>query len=475
MNRTFAAAAAAAIGFSLSSLVAPAVAGAWPAPCLPFIGCVNVPVDPRGALPGFGGLPNGLPGLPGMPAMPAIAAPPMIAPPVVAPPVIAPPVVPVAAPVIAPPVVAPPVVPIAAPPVIAPPVVAPPVIPVAAPSSPIPNMEPLEHSVEGLLNAPAAAPPAPNIGSNMQPLEHTVEGLLNAPAAAPPAAPAPNIGSNMQPLEHTVEGLLNPAAAPAPAAPPAVEASAPPAVAAPHVEAPAPMEAAAPAAPPPAAPVAAPPLGPPVMEPDGINQSTQPEADQICKLTGACGQGLTPAAAPAPAAEAPHVEAPAATPDASPAVAPIPPAMEAADPQLGTPEQQIGGTLPPTASMTSLPQGWSCGGVPDGVSSAGVSSAACGGVTRANSHIPRLTLPQPTQMRRQRPLRARLRTTPSTGTTTVVNTRSRLVPSSICPARTHRVPATRVAVVIRSAPGCPTTTRVPPATMRWVTALLLPL
>ena len=92
-NKALAAAAAAAIGFTVSSLVAPGVASAWPGTCLPFVGCVSVPVDPRGALPGFGGLPNGLPGLPGLPAAPAIAAPPpMIAPPV-APPVVAPPVV----------------------------------------------------------------------------------------------------------------------------------------------------------------------------------------------------------------------------------------------------------------------------------------------------------------------------------------------------------------------------------------------
>jgi len=247
MNRTLAAAAAAAIGFSISSLVAPAVAGAWPGTCLPFVGCIAVPVDPRGALPAFGGLPHGLPGMHGMPGMPAIAAPP---------PMIAPPVVP-------PPDIAPPVVPVAAPPVIAPPVVAPPVIPAAAPTSPMPNMEPLEHSVEGLLNAPAPA----------------------APAA--PSSPMPN----MEPLEHSVEGLLNPPAAPAPAAPPVVEAAAPPAMAAPHIEAPAPAEAAAPVAP------AAPEAPQQVVVPPGA-ESLRPEAQQICNVTGACGQGTPAAVAP---------------------------------------------------------------------------------------------------------------------------------------------------------------------------------
>jgi hypothetical protein len=329
-NKALAAAAAAAIGFSVSSLVAPGIASAWPGTCLPFVGCVAIPVDPHGAIPGvFGGLPNGLPGLPAMPAMPAIAAPPpVVAPPVI--PAVAPPVI--APPVVAPPVVAPPVIPAAAPPVIAPPVVAPPVIPAAAPVAPsMPNMTPLEHTVEGMLNAPApAAPVAPSM-PNMTPLEHTVEGMLNAP---PPAAPTPPSSTmpNMSPLEHTVEGMLNPSAPTAPA--PAAPASAPVPGAAP---APAPNLApgAAPAAPAPlaeAAPAPTGPLDPPqeIVGPNGaVNMSTLPQAEGICRVTGACN-GLTPeqTAKALGGSAQPGAPAPAVEPAAAPAPAPAPEAAQ---------------------------------------------------------------------------------------------------------------------------------------------------
>lgn len=290
-NKALAAAAAAAIGFTVSSLVAPGVAGAWPGTCLPFVGCVSVPVDPRGALPGFGGLPHGLPGMPGMPAI--AAPPPMVAPPVVPPPIMAPPVVPVAAPpivappvvappVVAPPIVAPPVIPAAAPPVVAPPVVAPPVVPAAAPSSPMPNMGPLEHSVEGLLNAPApAAPAAPAPAETPQqlvgPLLNELHAMDTAPAATPP--PANPVSGLQDRLSETLNGA-KPAPAPAPEAAPPAPGAAPqlpdttPAV-----------PVAAPSEPAPAAPLAA---APDTVGPNGfVNQSTLPEAQAISGLTGA--------------------------------------------------------------------------------------------------------------------------------------------------------------------------------------------
>jgi hypothetical protein len=480
MNKALAAAAAAAaIGFTVSSLVAPGVASAWPGTCLPFVGCVSVPVDPRGALPGFGGLPNGLPGMPGMPA---IAAPPVMAPPVMAPPVMAPPVV--APPVLAPPVLAAPAPAIIAPP-IAPPVVAPPVeaaLPVAAPPS-----LPLPEAIPPAPVAPALVAPAPPANAFAPAVPQAAAPVVpTAPLAAPDGVTTSS-GPNITP------GLpLPPPIPPAPDATP-LTAPAPPANAfapdgvttgGPNVTPGLPLPPPIPPAPP-ATPLTAPAPPANAFAPDGVNQSTLPEAQAISGITGAPLPGEAPPAATpdysgllspfgpsnptspnglagpvpagtplnvppvqppssvpqdlqnlenggAPAAQpAPlnvPVQTPAATPEAAPAPsassgglnpgpdgaygdtanpysiclgegtcnaqggpvgtnlpaatpAPIPPSMAATDPALGTPEQQFTPVLPPTASMTTLPQGWSCGGAPEGVSSIGVSSAACGGVT----------------------------------------------------------------------------------------------
>ena len=254
MNKALAAAAAAAIGFTVSSLVAPGVASAWPGTCLPFVGCVSVPVDPHGALPGFGGLPNGLPGMPGMPAMPAIAAPPVMAPPVMAPPVMAPPVV--APPVLAPPVLAAPAPAVIAPP-IAPPVVAPPVeaaLPVAAPPS-----LPLPEAIPPAPVAPALVAPAP-------PANAFAPAVPEAAAPVVPTAPLPAPDGVTTGGPNVTPGLPLPPPIP-PASPDAAPLTAP-----------------------------APPAN--AFAPDGPNQSTLPEAQAISGLTGAPLPGGAPPVAP---------------------------------------------------------------------------------------------------------------------------------------------------------------------------------
>ena len=357
MNKILAAAATAAIGFTVSSLVAPGVAGASPAPCLPYIGCVNVPIDPRGGFPGFGGLPHGLPGMPGMPAAPVIAAPPPVMAPPIAPPPIAPPVLAAPPPVIAPPPVAPPPVVEAAapPPVIAPPVAPPPVVeaaappPVAAPApaeTPQQLMAPMENTLKGMEATPApAAAPAPSPATELSPgMQSGLQDALANGAPAPAAPPTDN-SALLAPFGPTnptsPEGLAPPVqGVPLPPAP-AVQEPAPTPLAGPgSAEAPAATPASAPVAPAetPAMPASAP-TAPAEAAPTGTDAypgvvagSAPAPTGDYCTDIGVC----------APPEGATHAATPAATPAAAPAPASGTGTGPASDPNWAPPNAPPG-------------------------------------------------------------------------------------------------------------------------------------
>jgi hypothetical protein len=330
MNKILAAAATAAIGFTVSSLVAPGVAGAWPAPCLPYIGCVNVPIDPRGGFPGFGGLPHGLPGMPGMPAAPPIAAPPPVVAPPIVPHVEPPPALaaPPPAPVIAPPAPVAPPVEAAAPPVIAPPVAPPPpVVEAAAPPVAPPVAPPIVEAAAPVVVPPPVQNPQQVLGSlengvrNDLADEAAGQPVTGAPPASPapvpvsaPAAPAPGeivpngmsptspVTQDLQPLLHRmpqVEGA--PPATPATPTGPAGPATTPGATSS----------------------------GIPTVNPcPALNSMVSSDISLGCNpnLGGPNLGGepaVQPASAPAPAAEAPQASA-ASPPAASPVAAPAP-------------------------------------------------------------------------------------------------------------------------------------------------------